>query len=55
MLVDKENLIIGRERILTDARAELDMSEHRSWSWFTRLARMLLVLCSKTYWCLATF
>jgi len=37
-----------RGSISTSVEIRLDTRVYKSWSWLIRLARMLLVLCSKT-------
>ena len=55
MLVEEENLIVVGESIFIDVKTMLDTKVHRLQSWLTRLVRILLVLCFKIYWHLATF
>ena len=40
--------------ISISAEMGLDIRIHRSWSWVTRLAKILLVETSEICWCLAT-
>jgi len=42
-------LVAGKEGILAVTEAELDMKVHRSQSWFMKLAKILLLLCSEAY------
>jgi len=40
--------VLEEEIILAVIGAELNISKHKSWSWFIKLDKILLVLCSKT-------
>jgi len=55
MSVEDRGFIIVEEETSVVVETRLDTSKYRSWSWFMRLAKILLVLCSKAYWYSATF
>ena len=48
-LVSRKSFIVGEEDISIGVEVVLDMKEYKSWSWFIKLARVLLVLYSKAY------
>ena len=47
--VRERSLVVREGNMLVRARMELDTKVCRFQSWLTRLARMLLILCSEAY------
>ena len=47
MLVNKKSLIVEEERAFIVIEARLGIKVYKSWSWFTKLASIMLVLYSK--------
>lgn len=50
VLVDKWSHDIEEEDISIDIKIMLNIKVYRSWSWLTRLVKMLLVKYSKVYY-----
>jgi len=49
VLVGERSLVVEKERALVVVRVMLGIKVYKSWSWFMKLASMVLVLYSKVY------